>query len=162
MIGINMHVISDPSSGFKYIVTSSPDSNSIYSYKNLLFKNNVTTVLRLCDQCTYDEEYLSTFNINVIHMPLKDGDVPDVETIKQWTEIISNASNGIAVHCKAGLGRAPLFVCIGLILVCNMETFEAIDLVRKHIKGSLNSKQIDFLCNTLQNKKKKNHGCIIM
>lgn len=167
MTSIKMHVIGDPSSGFKYIVTPSPDSNSIYSYKNLLFNNSVTTVLRLCEQRDYDEEYLAGSNIKVIHMPLQDGDVPDVEIVKQWLNIISNETNGIAVHCRAGLGRAPLFVCIGLIKIGGMNDVEAINLVRKHIKGALNSKQIDFLCNTLrtiqfkQNKKKKDHGCII-
>lgn len=161
-----MHVISDPSSGFKYIVTPSPDSNSIYSYKNLLFDNSITTVLRLCEKYEYDDEYLTTANIQVIHMPLKDGDVPDVDVVKQWLNIINNEKNGIAVHCRAGLGRAPLFVCIGLIKISGMDDVEAINFVRNHIKGSLNLRQIDFLCNTLktihfkQNKKKDN-GCII-
>jgi protein tyrosine phosphatase type 4A len=167
MTSIKMHVISDPSSGFKYIVTPSPDSNSIHSYKNLLFNNSVTTVLRLCEQINYEDEYLATSNIKVIHMPLNDGDIPDVNTIKQWLSILEKETNGIAVHCRAGLGRAPLFVCIGLIKIGGMNDIEAISLVRKHIKGALNSKQIDFLCNTLktiqfkQNRKKKDNGCVI-
>lgn len=167
MNSIKMHVISDPSSGFKYVVTPSPDSDNICSYKNLLFNNNVTTVMRLCDKCEYEDDFLAMSNINVLHMPLNDGDVPNIETVTQWIEIISKETIGIAVHCRAGLGRAPLFVCIGLIKIGGMEDIEAISLVRKHIKGSLNSKQIDFLCNTLktiqfkQNKKKKNMGCII-
>jgi protein tyrosine phosphatase type 4A len=166
MNSIKMHVISDPSSGFKYIVTPSPDSNSICSYKNLLFNNKVTTVMRLCDSCNYEDDFLATSNISILHMPLKDGDVPDVETVKQWLEIIRKETIGIAVHCRAGLGRAPMFVCIGLIKIGGMEDVEAINLVRKHIKGSLNSKQINFLCNTLKtarfkNIKKKDAGCII-
>lgn len=162
----NMYTIIDPLSGFKYVVTPSPDSNSIHSYKNLLFKNNITTVLRLCDQIDYDDEYLNTFNIKVIHMPLKDGDVPNAETVEKWLNIISSATNGIAVHCRAGLGRAPLFVCVGLIKIGKIDNIRAIEIVRKEIKGALNTKQIDFLCNTLPKiqikKNKQNCGCTIV
>lgn len=165
MTSIKMHVIEDPLTGFKYIVTPSPDSNSICSYKNFLFNNNVTTVLRLCDKHEYSDEYLSSENIKVIDMPLKDGDIPNIDVIKKWLNIIDNETIGIAVHCRAGLGRAPLFVCVGLIKIGGMEDLKAIQIVRNNIKGSLNSKQIDFLCNELKTiqfgKNIKNNNCII-
>lgn len=164
MTSIKMHVISDQKTGFKYIVTPSPDSNSISSYKNYLLKNNITTVVRLCEEINYDDEYLLSSNINVEHMPLKDGDIPDIETVKKWMNIIEKEEHGIAVHCKAGLGRAPLFVCVGLIKIHGMSDMDAICFVRKEINGSLNLKQIEFLCNGLKlikQKNKKNNKCTI-
>jgi protein tyrosine phosphatase type 4A len=126
----NMHVISDLSNNFRYVVTPSPDSDSIISYKNFLLKNKVTTVIRLCDDAKeYDEDYLILHGIKIIHIPLKDGDVPELDIIKQWLELIvieKNRTGAIAVHCRAGLGRAPLFVCIGLIKIGKMDEIDAI------------------------------------
>lgn len=161
-----MHVICDPSSGFKYIVTPSPESNFICDYKKLLIDNNINTIVRLCEkyESSYDDNFFTSSNINIIDIPLKDGNVPDSDTIKQWLNIIENQQYGIAVHCKAGLGRAPLFACIGLIKIGKIDDIGAIELVRKHIKGSLNSKQIYFLCNDLKTceyKRKKSQGCIV-
>jgi protein tyrosine phosphatase type 4A len=166
---IPMHVINDLSSNFRYVVTPSPDSNSIISYKNFLLKNNVTTVIRLCDNAVkYDEEYLMSNGIKIVHIPLRDGDIPELDVIKQWLELIiieKSGSGAIAVHCRAGLGRAPLFVCIGLVKIGKMDEIDAVNLVRENIKGALNIKQINFVCNDLKNVKfkykNKESGCII-
>jgi len=160
---IKMNVINAPSSNFKYIVTPSPDSDSIYAYKNFLFNNDVNTVLRLCEEKKYDDTILTASNIKVIDMPLKDGTSPNEETIKKWINILNEEKNGIAVHCNAGLGRAPLFVCVGLIKIQNMDEYDAIDLIRNNIKGSLNNNQLNFICNKLKNMKlhEKKSNCVI-
>lgn len=148
----NAKKVVDQYNNFLYVVTQSPNMTNIEHYKNMLLKNNVNTVVRLCDQKSYDDEYLNTHGINVIHSPLKDGDVPDINSVNQWKQYIKQEMKNkktIAVHCTAGLGRAPLFVCIGLILVGKENAMDAINTVRNKIKGALNNRQIQFLCNEL-------------
>ena len=50
----------------------------------------------------------------------------------------------VAVHCVAGLGRAPLLVCLALIEY-GMEPLDAVELVRKHRRGALNSRQVAWV-----------------
>ena len=50
----------------------------------------------------------------------------------------------MAVHCVAGLGRAPFLVAIALIHK-GCERINAIELIRKHRPGALNIKQANFL-----------------
>lgn len=157
----NARIINDDKNNFKYIVTQSPDSDSIECYKNFLVSNDIKKVIRLCEKM-YDEEYLKLFGITVVDLPLQDGDVPDNSTISVWKKHIKHEmtnSIGIAVHCRAGLGRAPLFVCIGLISFEKLDACNAIKKTRKTIRGSLNTKQINFLCDEFD---KVNSVCIIM
>lgn len=160
---LEITTVVSPNSSFKYIISSSPCSDNITQYIQILCDNNIKTVLRLCDTCEYDEKLLLNYNINVINMPIRDGDTPNRDEINEWIKIVNKESEGIAVHCKAGLGRAPLFVCIGLIKNGGMSDLEAIKLVRKHIKNCLNTKQLIFLCEELNNVNlhKRKNACVI-
>jgi protein tyrosine phosphatase type IVA len=50
----------------------------------------------------------------------------------------------IAVHCVAGLGRAPVLVALALIEY-GMKPLDAIEFIRTRRKGALNSHQIEFI-----------------
>ena len=53
-------------------------------------------------------------------LPFEDGAAPPLDIIRQWMELVvqvSEEASGscIAVHCVAGLGRAPVLVAVALI-----------------------------------------------
>ena len=50
----------------------------------------------------------------------------------------------MAVHCVAGLGRAPVLVAIAL-MERGLKYEEAVDLIRQRRQGALNMKQLQYL-----------------
>ena len=58
---------------------------------------------------------------------------------RQLSNLMQDKKNPprIAVHCVAGLGRAPLLVAIALVHR-GCESINAIELIRKHRQGALN------------------------
>ena len=60
----------------------------------------------------------------------------------------------IAVHCVAGLGRAPLLVALALIHK-GCEAINAIELIKRNRTGCLNMVQANYLIEVDKEKKKK-------
>lgn len=50
----------------------------------------------------------------------------------------------IAVHCVAGLGRAPVLVAVALI-EAGLSPLDAIELIRRRRRGAFNSRQIAYV-----------------
>lgn len=55
----------------------------------------------------------------------------------------------IAVHCVAGLGRAPVLVAIALIEM-GMKPLDAIEFIRSKRRGAFNKPQIAYLVSFIQ------------
>lgn len=53
--------------------------------------------------------------------------------------------SSVAVHCQAGLGRAPALVAIALMERGGMEPLDAIMYIRERRKGAFNAKQMAYL-----------------
>jgi protein tyrosine phosphatase type 4A len=67
----------------------------------------------------------------------------------------------IAVHCVAGLGRAPVLVAVALI-EAGMEPYEAIKFIRKRRRGAINARQLKYIESYKSRKRLKNEqSCII-
>ena len=99
-------------------------------------------------------------------MMYEDGGTPPEHVVRRWLELCKNRfgpftkSNKnissdedegveddtpcIAVHCVAGLGRAPVLVAIALIEY-GMDKLDAIELVRRKRRGAFNSRQIQYI-----------------
>ena len=56
----------------------------------------------------------------------------------------SSAKPAIAIHCVAGLGRAPVMVAIALI-ESGMDWVEAVEIIRENRRGALNRTQLSYL-----------------
>lgn len=69
--------------------------------------------------------------------------------IHKWLSIVNENAKSedpgfIAVHCMAGLGRAPLLVAIAL-MEAGADYLTAVSLIREKRRGAVNAHQIDFL-----------------
>jgi protein tyrosine phosphatase type 4A len=134
-----------PGRKLNFLVCDSPTNLVVPLYAKTFKEHNVKKLMRMCAP-TYDDN-LFTGICEIYDLSIADGDVPSDDLIKKFIEIINKTNDleAIGIHCTAGLGRAPLMVCIAIIIFGKVQCFVAIDLIRNKIKGSLNKKQIDFL-----------------
>ncbi|KAF9176192.1 Protein tyrosine phosphatase type IVA 3, partial [Haplosporangium sp. Z 27] len=94
---------------------------------------------------------------------------PPAAIAREWLELVKsrfgndqgkNPACTIAVHCVAGLGRAPLLVALALI-EAGMSPEDSIAYLRERRRGVLNSKQSKFILD-YKRKKSRNVKCTIM
>ncbi|KAI9504731.1 protein-tyrosine phosphatase-like protein, partial [Coemansia spiralis] len=141
--------------GRRFLIMDCPTNSTISLYLKEFARLNVTDVVRVCEP-TYLKERLETHNVRVHDLPFKDGDVPPSAVLKQWLELVNDCFNNrkdsanepvpttIAVHCVAGLGRAPVLVAVALI-ERGMDPLDAIEHVRNKRRGAFNNRQITYL-----------------
>uniref|UniRef100_A0A0G4HE86 protein-tyrosine-phosphatase n=1 Tax=Chromera velia CCMP2878 TaxID=1169474 RepID=A0A0G4HE86_9ALVE len=146
------------------MIMDAPNNDNIQVYIKEMHGFGVTDVVRTCEP-TYNDAILEQAGIHCHEMVFPDGDPPPEEVIRQWMtlvkEVYSNKKGAIAVHCVAGLGRAPVLVAVALI-ERGMEAMDAIMFIRQNRKGAINQRQLRFL----ENYKPKHGGtkckCTIM
>jgi protein-tyrosine phosphatase len=97
-----------------------------------------------------------------------DGQTPPPEVRDQWFSLLkeqfrTNPNTCVAIHCVAGLGRAPVMVALALMEL-GMSYEEAVELIRSKRKGALNSRQLEFLekYRPRHRLKTRNNACSIM
>lgn len=147
----------------KFLIMDAPSDANLPLYITELKKHNVAHVVRVCDP-SYSIDLLTRNNIQTHDWAFGDGDPPPAHIINQWLNLINSTftdanSPCIAIHCVAGLGRAPVLVAIALI-EAGYEAEDAIELIRSKRKGAINNKQLLFL----QKYKRRSKGggkCII-
>uniref|UniRef100_A0A9J7Z5U8 Protein tyrosine phosphatase type IVA 3 n=2 Tax=Cyprinus carpio TaxID=7962 RepID=A0A9J7Z5U8_CYPCA len=81
--------------------------------------------------------------------PFDDGAPPPTKIVDDWLSLLKNKfceepGCCVAVHCVAGLGRAPVLVALALI-ESGMKYEDAIQLIRQKRRGAINSKQLTYL-----------------
>jgi len=161
----------------KFLVLDCPTDQSIPFYVKELKSRGVTDVVRVCEP-TYKKAIFEAVDINVHDWPFKDGGIPSPEIINQFLTLcderfagginaskdgdISKCANGadgpvIAVHCVAGLGRAPALVAIALI-ESGMSPLDTIEYVRRRRRGAFNTVQLQYLMESYKPRMKKSKG----
>ncbi|KAJ2489289.1 hypothetical protein IWW37_004120 [Coemansia sp. RSA 2050] len=140
----------------RFLIMDCPTNNTIALYLKEFVRLNVTDVVRVCEP-TYLRERLETHGVRVHDLPFKDGDVPPASVLKQWLDLVNErlseavsesadqpVPKTIAVHCVAGLGRAPVLVAVALIEK-GMDPLDSIEHVRHKRRGAFNNRQITYL-----------------
>lgn len=69
--------------------------------------------------------------------------------VEDWLSLLkakfyNDPGSCVAVHCVAGLGRAPVLVALALI-ESGMKYEDAIQFIRQKRRGAINSKQLTYL-----------------
>ncbi|XP_075225066.1 protein-tyrosine phosphatase 4A family member PRL-1 [Lycorma delicatula] len=132
----------------KFLITDRPTDQNIHSYILELKKHKVKDVVRVCEP-TYKVEELKTEGITVTDLAYDDGTSPPAEVVDEWFELLKRRFKEcpdacVAVHCVAGLGRAPVLVALALIEL-GMKYEDAVELIRQKRRGAINAKQLAFL-----------------
>ncbi|CAJ0577282.1 unnamed protein product, partial [Mesorhabditis spiculigera] len=132
----------------RFLITDRPSNATINSYIEELEKHKACAVVRVCEP-SYETDPLRTHGIDVLDWEFNDGSPPPPEVIEKWLHLAKemfkeHEGQCIAVHCVAGLGRAPVLVALALI-EAGMKYEDAVELIRKNRRGALNQKQLIFL-----------------
>ncbi|KAI8084959.1 protein-tyrosine phosphatase-like protein [Halteromyces radiatus] len=152
-LGRTLSLIEVTNSPLRFLILDCPTESTLPFYMEEFKRYNVTDVVRCCQQ-TYSATTLAMEGITVHDMPFKDGGVPPVNLVREWIGLVDtqeqklkendNIRPTIAVHCVAGLGRAPVLVAIALIEL-GMEPLDAVEYIRTKRRGAFNKPQISYL-----------------
>ncbi|KAG0203806.1 Protein tyrosine phosphatase type IVA 1 [Mortierella sp. GBA30] len=165
-LGKQLTLIEPPmTKGIRFLILDCPTDSTLPFYLAELKRHNVTDVVRCCEP-TYSAETLQAEGISVHDWPFRDGAVPPSNIIKSWLQLVdsrivrplrsgspSNSASEeedevyaptIAVHCVAGLGRAPILVAIAMIEL-GMANLDTIEFIRKRRRGCFNNNQIQYI-----------------
>ncbi|KAF9358429.1 Protein tyrosine phosphatase type IVA 1 [Mortierella sp. AD094] len=169
-LGKQLTLIEPPmTKGVRFLILDCPTDSTLPFYLAELKRNDVTDVVRCCEP-TYSAATLQAENISVHDWPFRDGAVPPANIIKSWLQLVDsrivrrlhrqqNHRSGspsaseeedeaqaptIAVHCVAGLGRAPILVAIALVEL-GMANLDTIEFIRRRRRGCFNSNQIQYI-----------------
>ncbi|RKO92533.1 protein-tyrosine phosphatase-like protein, partial [Blyttiomyces helicus] len=152
----------------KFLILDCPTDSTLPTYLEELKARNVTDVVRLCEP-TYSRERLEEEGIKVHDTPFTDGGVPPAKVLAEFLALCDERFGGIgvggkeeeekksktiAIHCVAGLGRAPVLVGVALI-EAGMEPLDAVSFIRQRRRGAFNSVQLSYLVDTYKRQWKK-------
>lgn len=151
-----------------------PSEGNLELYLRELRRHRVTDLVRVCDP-TYPREAVERAGIKVHEMLFPDGEGPSEAIISAWLALVetrfgpsageADATEGeagtIAVHCVAGLGRAPVLVAIALI-EAGMGYLDAVTFLRQRRRGAINNKQLRFLESYRRRSGSSAPRCLIM
>ena len=145
-----------------FIISSSPTDNNINNYIELLKKDNIDLLIKATPAELYDTNIYKLNDIDYLNLSFTDGMMPNDNIINDIIEI-GKKYNSICVHCKAGLGRAPLLVALIFIFEFNMNPLDSIIEIKNISPKAFNTNQANFLFNFKKSKyNNKNNKCIIL
>ncbi|XP_078480351.1 protein tyrosine phosphatase type IVA 2 isoform X3 [Lampetra planeri] len=119
----------------RFLITHNPTNATLNKFTEELKKFEVQTLVRVCE-ATYDKAPVEKEGIQVL-------------IVDDWLKLLNAKFREepgccIAVHCVAGLGRAPVLVALALI-ECGMKYEDAVQFIRQKRRGAFNSKQLLYL-----------------
>ncbi|CAI9181067.1 unnamed protein product [Rangifer tarandus platyrhynchus] len=132
----------------RFLITHNPTNATLSKFIEELKKYGVATIVRVCE-ATYDTTLVEKEGIHVLDWPFDDGAPPSNQIVDGWLSLVKikfreDPGCCIAVHCVAGLGRAPVLVALALI-EGGMKYEDAGQFIRQKQRGAFNSKQLLYL-----------------
>jgi len=133
-----------------------PSETNLQLYIKEMERHAVSDIVRVCDP-SYSREAVERHGIRLHELIFPDGEAPPETVVSYWLGLVESrfghgqdeeetaSSQGtIAIHCVAGLGRAPVLVAIALI-ESGMSAFDAISYIRERRRGAINTRQLKYL-----------------
>jgi len=150
-------------SKLRFLIMDAPTNENLSLYLDATKGLDVRQWVRCCEMCSYDEARVAALGIRVHDMNFPDGEAPPQALIARWLDLCFSAECTIAVHCVAGLGRAPLLVAIAL-LESGMPWEDVVDLIRRKRRGAINRVQLKYVQEYKPTRKKSGGGggCLLM
>ncbi|XP_033831437.1 protein tyrosine phosphatase type IVA 2 [Periophthalmus magnuspinnatus] len=132
----------------RFLITHNPTNATLNKFTEELKKFEVNTLVRVCE-ATYDKAPIEKEGIQVLDWPFDDGAPPPTQIVDDWLKLLNTKFREepgccVAVHCVAGLGRAPVLVALALI-ESGMKYEDAVQFIRQKRRGAFNSKQLLYL-----------------
>lgn len=134
----------------RFLIIDAPTDANVEAYMKEFRDYNVTQLVRVCES-TYSPDRVIAGGIPVTDMPFADGAPPPADVIDRWLALCrSTFAKGnptratIAIHCVAGLGRAPTLVAIAMMEE-GLEALDAVTAIRAKRRGAINAKQLHYL-----------------
>lgn len=154
----------------RFLITYRPTDATMDKFIEELKKHNVKDVVRVCEP-TYNTNRLGQEGISVMDLPFDDGTPPPDDVILEWFNLLKSRftdepTSCVAVHCIAGLGRAPVLVALALMEL-GMKYEDAVELIREKRRGAINAKQLAYLekyhpKSRLKNRNNGHTSCLVM
>jgi protein tyrosine phosphatase type IVA len=152
----------------RFLIIDMPTDANVEAYIREFKAVNVTQVVRATES-TYSSAPMLAAGVAVHDMPFPDGDPPPDAVVTRWLTLCrATFAKGnpdkatIAVHCVAGLGRAPVLVAIALIEE-GLEPLDAVAAIRAKRRGAINARQLHFLEHTYKRRGAGGKGpCCVM
>ncbi|XP_006897486.1 PREDICTED: protein tyrosine phosphatase type IVA 1-like isoform X1 [Elephantulus edwardii] len=132
----------------RFLITHNSTNATLNKFIEELKKYGVITIVRVCE-ATYDTVLVEKEGIHVLDWPFDDGAPLSNKIVDDWLSLVKikfreEPGCCIAVHCVAGLGRAPVLVALALIQG-GMKYEDAVQFIRQKQGGAFNSKQLLYL-----------------
>jgi protein-tyrosine phosphatase len=70
----------------------------------------VAVDLRAEDDAAEDDAYIEGLGIEVVHLPIRDGQTPSPDDVDRFLAVVRNSDGQIFLHCGAGVGRTGAMV----------------------------------------------------
>jgi protein-tyrosine phosphatase len=102
----------------------------------------VVVDLRAEHDAAADDEFIERLGIEVVHLPIRDGQTPSGAAIDRFVDIVEDAAGPVFVHCGAGVGRAGAMSAAYLEATGQAGPIEA--LIRNFEVGPPSLEQIVF------------------
>ncbi|KEG09926.1 putative protein tyrosine phosphatase [Trypanosoma grayi] len=156
---------------FNLLILDAPSPSNLPTYIKTLQRRHVRHLVRVCGP-TYDATLVERGGIEVHGWPFDDGAAPPKSVLESWFRLldaemaqldsgVSDQPATIAIHCVAGLGRAPILVAVALVEYGGMQPLDAISMVREKRRGAINQTQMYWLAK-YKRRESSSGGCTVM